>query len=315
MTMDAAGPGTTRLLAGNQTHNRGGATVSISALRRQSPRPGDLRGTATVSGARAARTGRRHARTGVRTHPGRGGLWVRRRPGRPDSRETGVDKGFTASLAWAHPPGGGGCYGGLMSCFRVTAALVALTLLSACSSSAVVAGNPAPAGGASSPANTSAGGGGSTDAGVPHAHVAAGGWVVQLNGTGPTGGTLSISPTVTAAVPAEVRASLAVLHAAVASDAGPPVQVGLSGGALPPGGATLARTLPAPLAPGLRATLASFDPAHQAWVPVATTLSADRRALSAHVSHFSIWDDISYGAGWLLDTRVPAPYCQGRVPA
>jgi hypothetical protein len=163
--------------------------------------------------------------------------------------------------------------------------------------------------------STSAPGGGSADAGVPGAQVAAGGWVVQLNGTGPQGGTLTISATVRAAAPAVVQASLAVLHAAVASEAGSPVQVDLSGGVLPPGGATLTRTLTAPLPPGQRATLASFDPLHLAWVPVATTLSADRRTLRAHVTHFSIWDDIAYGAGWLLDTRVPARSCQGQPPS
>jgi hypothetical protein len=202
-----------------------------------------------------------------------------------------------------------------MRCLRVSAALVSLTLLSACASAGVVATNPAPAGGAGSSTGTSAAGVVSADAGVPDAQVAAGGWLVRLNGAGPAGATLTISPMVHAAAPAAVLASLAVLHAAVASDAGTPVQVNLRGGAMPPGGATLTRTLPAPLPAGRLATLASFDPAHQAWVPVATTLSADRRTLSAHVSHFSPWDDIAYGAGWLLDTRVPAPSCQGRPPS
>jgi hypothetical protein len=36
--------------------------------------------------------------------------------------------------------------------------------------------------------------------------------------------------------------------------------------------------------------------------------------VSAHVSHFSLWDSIEYGAGWLLDKRVSPPRCRDPRP-
>jgi hypothetical protein len=61
--------------------------------------------------------------------------------------------------------------------------------------------------------------------------------------------------------------------------------------------------------------LAYFDPRLRTWVAVPTTLSGDRQTLSATVHHFSVWDTIDYGVGWLLDTRVSAPKCDGPVPS
>ena len=96
--------------------------------------------------------------------------------------------------------------------------------------------------------------------------------------------------------------------------AGAPVRIELDGGRLARSGATLTRTLKKPLPAGTTAVLASYDVKRHAWRAVPTTLRSDRRTLTARVQHFSIWDDIEYGAGWLLDRRVDAPKCEEPVP-
>jgi hypothetical protein len=98
-------------------------------------------------------------------------------------------------------------------------------------------------------------------------------------------------------------------------DAGEPVHIGMVGGRLGRRGAILRRTLTQALPAGDLAALVFFDARQRAWRAVPTTISADRRTLTARVHHFSIWDDVEYGAGWLLDTRVDPPMCDGSPPS
>ncbi len=143
------------------------------------------------------------------------------------------------------------------------------------------------------------------------ASVAHRGWSVALSAAGPHGSRVTMARTDAATKPA-LSALAPFSHGA---SAGLPVSISLSAGTRPAHGATLRRTFPDPLPEGSRATLAYYDPAPAAWRLVPTRLSADRRTLTAVVGHFSIWDDIVYGVGWLLDTRVSPPGCDGPPPA
>jgi hypothetical protein len=136
---------------------------------------------------------------------------------------------------------------------------------------------------------------------------------VQLRGLSPHGATLSMSgqsPSKTIWGP-----DLETLSKASGITVGSPVLVHLAGSALGRRGAILRSHLASPVQPGGRAVLAYFDPRWRRWVPVPTRLSADRRTVAATIHHFSVWDTIDYGAGWLLDTRVSAPKCDGGPPS
>lgn len=137
------------------------------------------------------------------------------------------------------------------------------------------------------------------------------GWSLRLAGALPKHGTLRMSLSNTDRANADALDAL-TLDANV--DAGHPVHLSISGAELGPSGAVIHRVLDHALPKGSRATLAYFDAAHSAWRAVPSTLSADRRTLTARVHHFSVWDDIEYAGGWLLDTRAGAPKCTGRPP-
>jgi hypothetical protein len=95
---------------------------------------------------------------------------------------------------------------------------------------------------------------------------------------------------------------------------GQPVKIEIAGGPLPAEGADLTRTLTTPVPKGRLAALAYFDAGVGLWRPVATKLSKDRRVLTAHVNHFTLFDDLEYGAAWLFDKRVEPPACDAGVP-
>lgn len=109
---------------------------------------------------------------------------------------------------------------------------------------------------------------------------------------------------------------------------GEPVQIDAPGG-LAGGRVTISRTYEQPLPEGVAATLAYFDEEEQAWVPVASELSADRRRVTASVDHLSLWNDIVgtvedgllsasdwlyYEVGKVADTRVDPPECEDGAP-
>lgn len=64
---------------------------------------------------------------------------------------------------------------------------------------------------------------------------------------------------------------------------------------------------------GQTAALAYLDETARAWVPVVTTVSKDRMTLTAHVTHFSIWDDLLTQIGEKTGNRGSAPRCEGRI--
>jgi len=129
---------------------------------------------------------------------------------------------------------------------------------------------------------------------------------VALNGSAGEGSALTRD--LEAPVPADA------LKEAEGVEIGPPLSISLEDGELPAAGATISRRLREPVSPGARASLAYYDEEHEAWIAVPTQIARDRRTLTATVHHFSLWDSITYGAGWLLDTRVGAPTCEGSRP-
>ncbi|MBV9821129.1 MAG: hypothetical protein JO144_02710 [Actinobacteria bacterium] len=113
------------------------------------------------------------------------------------------------------------------------------------------------------------------------------------------------------------------------SHVGAPVQL-TSSAPLPAGGAVVTRSYPSPLPEYVAATLMYFDPQLGGWRTVPSTLSKDRRTVTAHVHHFSAWTDVTATVGgwvdgvgngvtWTLgsmfDTRVAAPTCTKPVPS
>lgn len=65
---------------------------------------------------------------------------------------------------------------------------------------------------------------------------------------------------------------------------------------LPAEGIVITRRYPAPLEPGMAATLAFFNETAQAWQAVPSDLSPDRTQVSARVSHVSMWNDFVSGS-------------------
>lgn len=144
------------------------------------------------------------------------------------------------------------------------------------------------------------------------AQVAGGDWTVRLPEGTRRPGTLALRRAEPEA--AAWARSLGTLAARPDGRVGEPVEVSLRGAKVPRDGAVLRRSLPAPLPRGAQSAIAYYDDRHDAWQVVPTRVSADRRTLTARVGHFSLWDDVQYLAGWLLDTRVSAPECERERP-
>ena len=146
----------------------------------------------------------------------------------------------------------------------------------------------------------------------PGAQVAHGDWSVRLSDRTKRPGTLVMSrPDPEGAAWAR---SLGALAARPDGVVGEPVELSLRRAKLPRRGAVLRRTLAKPLPDGAEAAIAYYDERRKAWRVVPTRVSADRRTLTARAHHFSLWDDVQYLAGWLLDTRVGAPECERERP-
>ena len=108
---------------------------------------------------------------------------------------------------------------------------------------------------------------------------------------------------------------------------GRPVEISLAGG-VSPEGVLLSRTYPSPLPKGADAAFMFYDEDLSAWRAVPSTLSKDRRSVTATVHHLSLWTDIvstsraSAATDWvfdtlgkLVDTRVEPPTCETGRPA
>ena len=134
-------------------------------------------------------------------------------------------------------------------------------------------------------------------------------WQVRMAATtsAGTGATLTIAPpgatAPAAAPPAGLRPG---------SD---PARFELVGARLGTDGAVVTRKLSAPVPVDQQASLAYFDEKDRTWVSVPTVVSADRRQLTAHTTHFSSWDDIYYDIGTLITKRADAPSCSGATPS
>jgi hypothetical protein len=94
-----------------------------------------------------------------------------------------------------------------------------------------------------------------------------------------------------------------------------PARFELVGARLGTDGAVVTRKLSAPVPVDQQASLSYFDETARTWVAVPTVVSADRRQLTAHTVHFSIWDDIYYGIGAGITKRADAPSCSGATPS
>ena len=133
--------------------------------------------------------------------------------------------------------------------------------------------------------------------------VARSGWQASVPGNA-AGGVLVLADKDADAVPTPVGVRLGAQ----------PIEISLEDGSFPAGGAHLSITRASPVPAGQAAALAYFDEAVGAWHSVPTSLSTDRRTLSALVSHFSVWSDVYYEIAKLATKRVDAPLCDGRVP-
>lgn len=76
---------------------------------------------------------------------------------------------------------------------------------------------------------------------------------------------------------------------------GSPVEVSVDG-PVPEGGVVLTRTYPIPVPEDVAVAFVFYDDATGEWWAVPSTLSADRRSVTATVNHLSIWNTIVQGA-------------------
>jgi len=126
---------------------------------------------------------------------------------------------------------------------------------------------------------------------------------------------LTNSPEMTEALPAGVQ-----LHDGVS--------LAMESGAFPESGADIAFVLDAPLAEDRIGTVVYWSPEDQAWEPIESTLSADRRTLTSHVEHFSVYnwfestmaevtkgaESVYNGLGKALGDKTDPPTCTGGEP-
>lgn len=95
---------------------------------------------------------------------------------------------------------------------------------------------------------------------------------------------------------------------------GDPVRIEVVDGTISPDGLLLRRTLRSPVPPGRAALLGYLDVRSGRWIPVRTSLSPDRTALTARVHHLSLWDVLTVPVSDLVRPRVDAPSCAGELP-
>lgn len=137
---------------------------------------------------------------------------------------------------------------------------------------------------------------------------------------------ISVLPAnLTAAQEAGLRDGWGTMQLAV----GVPVEITATA-PVPTQGIRVTRTYPKPLDETAAATLAYWDPELDSWRAVASELSADRRAVTAKVTHLSLWTDIVtsvngsiqdvadwgyYQVGQIFDVRAEPPTCTGPAPS
>jgi hypothetical protein len=204
----------------------------------------------------------------------------------------------------------------------IVAATLPALLVAGCTSSGHRASSSS-----SSPSSTTAG---TVAAAPPSTTARSGAGRVALDGltvaTAGSSATLTAQP---AELPAAGQAQLSYFAKRFGSHVAALIQLHTDS-ALPAGGAVLSRTYPTPLPKTVTATFMYFDTSIGGWRTVASTLSPNRRTVTARVHHFSAWTTVTTPVGgwvqgvgngvtWFLgsmfDTRVAAPTCDGKVPA
>jgi hypothetical protein len=138
-----------------------------------------------------------------------------------------------------------------------------------------------------------------------------------------SGGTANSGPWMVAVPTATAGAALTVIPDPTLTTPPPtavtlgahPLQISLSGSALPASGATLTMTRTSPVPDGQTAALGFYDQGNGAWRSVPSTLSPDRLSITATVHHFSTWDDLYYDVGKLATQRTEPATCVGKVPS
>jgi hypothetical protein len=181
---------------------------------------------------------------------------------------------------------------------RVATLMVVMVTVAACTQSS---GQPVPGG----PWRVTA------PAATAGAQVGSHGWSLRLVAPAPRG-ELSV-----AAGPAGDAPSAQALTSVTRKfdlQAGEPVELALTDGGMPAEGAVVTRTRDVPVPEGAMATLAYYDAANEAWTAVPTTISADRRTLTAIVHHLSPWDDIVYAVTSVISNRRDKPQCDQPTP-
>jgi hypothetical protein len=199
------------------------------------------------------------------------------------------------------------------SCFAAAVAV----LVAACSSTQVGPARPTPPTTSSLGSITAPTGPATTPVVGGQAHLTTANWSIDVSGAGNSAvdAQLAVAP----AVLTDEQANPTALSGAVlASD---PVDVALTGATLD-AGATVSRTLTEPIANGASAALAYYDNTYAAWRTVPSTLSADRRTVTAAVTHFTrfdivtwVMDSVYHLTGKLLSKRVDPPSCTSSQPA
>jgi hypothetical protein len=186
---------------------------------------------------------------------------------------------------------------------RILPPLLCLTLVSACSS------GPTPKLAATSRAAGTANSAVTVPVTTVGATATTATWQVHIAAPAfpRTGATLTVAPQGT---PVPVAGPPALLRLG-----NQPARFSLVDAQLGADGATVTRQLGAPVPGDQQASLAYFDETARTWVAVPTMVSGDRRQLTAHTTHFSIWDDIYYGIGAGITKRADAPSCSGATPS
>jgi hypothetical protein len=143
--------------------------------------------------------------------------------------------------------------------------------------------------------------------------VASHGWTVRLDAAAGAGSLLTLASG--PAGPDPAAQALLQLHDEQAIQTVAPVRISLEKAGIPQSGVTIMHVLDAPLPSGDVAALAYYDNGHSAWTAVPTTVSADRRTVSATVHHLCPWTVLIYNlAASFFSKRRMAPTCETTEP-
>ncbi len=130
---------------------------------------------------------------------------------------------------------------------------------------------------------------------------------IEVSVEGTTQPSIELAP-----LDADARQGITDLGALTGFVAGTPMSIEFDG-ELPEGGATLTRTYAAPLPDDAVATFAYWDAEFGTWRAVPSTLSEDRRTVTAVVDHLSWWNDFIAGSKETVGKVVDAAKTAGQA--